>query len=365
MKKSRHNRTVVRIVASLVAAMQISACGNNPKAGEGNDSRHQYVPERNEVEVMRLGYGPFIKQLISNGKLSAHSKSTLSFRTSGVIKSVNYSNGETVNSGNVISELCADTQEMAYQSARIALRKAEFDLYDVLAGQGYTAKDTLSVPKELLAMAKMRSGYDAAEIALVKAEYDLEATRLRAPFTGRMADIKSRPYDNSGAEAFCTILDDSMMYVDFSVLESEYAFLENGLNVNVIPYSDQTQRVTGQIVSINPKVDKNGQISVRAGIRNNGSLIDGMNVKVIVEKNLSDQLVVPKNAVLIRDNLEVLFRYKNGKASWTYVHTTMANSESYSVVANADRGAELAPGDTVIISGNLNLADGSEVVLKK
>ena len=33
------------------------------------------------------------------------------------------------------------------------------------------------------------------------------------------------------------------------------------------------------------------------------------------------------------------------------------------VEANLDRGAELNPGDLVIVSGNLNLADGSEVSL--
>ena len=42
-----------------------------------------------------------------------------------------------------------------------------------------------------------------------------------------------------------------------------------------------------------------------------------------------------------------------------------SNSDSHAVTANADRGAILEAGDTVIISGNLNLADGSEVTLKQ
>ena len=65
----------------------------------------------------------------------------------------------------------------------------------------------------------------------------------------------------------------------------------------------------------------------------------------------------------IRDNLEVLFRYKEGRAQWTYVHTSLANSREYVVEANRDRSAELDPGDLIIVSGNLNLADGSEVTL--
>jgi hypothetical protein len=68
--------------------------------------------------------------------------------------------------------------------------------------------------------------------------------------------------------------------------------------------------------------------------------------------------------VLLRQNLEVLFLYKDGEAYWTYVKIEMENSDSYAVVANEERSATLQPGDTVIISGNLNLAHGSKVSIK-
>ncbi len=365
MESAKKYLTVFRLLALTLAVLPLAACGNGEKEASDDGSKLKYVPELNEVEIEPLAYTVFKSQLVSNGKLSAVSRSSLSFGTAGKIKSVNYSNGEKVSKGDVIGELYSEEQRLAYESARIALRKAELDLYDVLAGQGYVAKDTLSVPEDVLAMAKMRSGYDAAVNALGKASHDLESTVLKAPFSGKVADLKLKKYDNTSSDPFCTVLDDSRMSVDFTVLESEYSFLEKGLAVSVIPYFDQSLRLQGKVTSINPTVDKNGQISVRADIVNDGSLVDGMNVKVIVEKDHSNQLVVPKNAVLIRDNEEVLFRYKGGKAAWTYVHTVMSNSESYSVIANSDRGAELSAGDTVIVSGNLNLADGSEVVLKK
>ena len=100
-----------------------------------------------------------------------------------------------------------------------------------------------------------------------------------------------------------------------------------------------------------------------AEVANDGTLTDGMNVRVAVRQKIAGQLVVPKSAVVIRDNLEVLFRYKEGRAQWTYVHTSLANSREYVVEANRDRSAELDPGDLIIVSGNLNLADGSEVTL--
>ena len=106
-------------------------------------------------------------------------------------------------------------------------------------------------------------------------------------------------------------------------------------------------------------------MQVDATIANDGTLTDGMNVKVFVRQALDNQLVVPKSAVVIRDNLEVLFRYENGTARWTYVLTSLANSKEYVVCANEERGAELKVGDIIITSGNLNLADGSEVTIKQ
>ena len=93
-------------------------------------------------------------------------------------------------------------------------------------------------------------------------------------------------------------------------------------------------------------------------------MIDGMNVKVTVDKHLDNMLVVPKSAVVIRDNMDVLFRYRDGKAEWVYVSLLGANSDSYALVANESRAAVLNEGDMVIVSGNLNLADGSSVQLK-
>ncbi len=101
-----------------------------------------------------------------------------------------------------------------------------------------------------------------------------------------------------------------------------------------------------------------------AEIANNGSFIDGMSVKLLVEKELPGQLVVPKSAVVMRDNLEVLFRYRGGRAQWTYVHTLMDNSGEYVVAANTERGADLSVGDSIIVSGNLNLAHETPVSIK-
>jgi hypothetical protein len=121
----------------------------------------------------------------------------------------------------------------------------------------------------------------------------------------------------------------------------------------------------GSILSINPTVDQSGQISVTAQVPGSDKLMDGMNVRITVQNSITGQMVVPKSAVVIRDNMEVLFRYKDGHAEWTYVNVLMSNTTQHVVEANKDRGAELNLGDLIITSGNLNLGDDAAVVIEE
>lgn len=341
------------------------SCGQNKGTGNG-DEMLEYSPQVNEVEVIRLEETDFQWQLLANGKLTASTKSQLYFRTTGIITHMNIINGQRVNSGQILAELDQTDLALALDAARISFRQTELELFDFLAGQGYQSRDTSDISREIMTVARIRSGYDSAKNSLKKAEHDFDGTVLKAPFSGVTANIAYRKYDSAGAEALCTLIDDSIFNVDFMILESEYPNVSVGMNIRVIPFGSYfgEGEITGKIVSVNPVVDKNGQILVRAEVINNGTCVEGMNVKVLVEKAIPDQFVVPKSAVVIRDNMPVLFKYEQGRARWTYVNTLMSNSENYAIKANTDRGATLIAGDTVIVSGNLNIADGSEVILK-
>ena len=114
---------------------------------------------------------------------------------------------------------------------------------------------------------------------------------------------------------------------------------------------------------VNPSIDEKGQVKIRARIRNRGNvLMEGMNVKVVIEKEVPDMFVVPKDAVVMRDGFHVLFRLEEGRAVWTYVDVVYSNISQYAVTGNARKETKIEDGDVVITSGNLNLADGTEVI---
>ena len=359
----RNARITIFLLLPLILG---TGCGGRKTVSEDDsDARLAFAKEDNKVEVITLQRTDFPLQILSNGKVHARRKASLSFRTQGTISRIGVRNGERVAKGAVVARLDRPDLDLAAESARIALDKAKLDLLDFLAGQGYAAGDTASVPKGVMEIARMRSGYTAARNALARARYDLEGAVLKAPFSGIVADLSARAFDPAPATPLCTLIDDRQMEVEFSVMEADYGKVSPGMTMRVEPFAQGGSEIRGSVTEINPSIGKNGLVTVRGGVPGGGGLVDGMNVKVLLEKSLPGQLVVPKEAVVVRDGLNVLFTYTDdGTAHWTYVRILDANSESYAVEANFERNSRLVEGDMVIVRGNLNLADGSKVSLR-
>ena len=90
--------------------------------------------EYNAVEVDTLRLRSFTRELISNGRLLAARRSTLSFPVAGTIAEIRAKNGSGVRAGEPIARL--DTGEYALQlrKAQLSLEKARMEFYDVLVG---------------------------------------------------------------------------------------------------------------------------------------------------------------------------------------------------------------------------------------
>jgi hypothetical protein len=143
--------------------------------------------------------------------------------------------------------------------------------------------------------------------------------------------------------------------VEFPVIESEFSFISKGMPVGIVPFISDSSLISGTISSINPQVDESGMIKVKAQFKNNGRLIDGMNVKVAIRKAVPGRFVVPKEALVIRQGKDVIFVRQDSLAIWKYVTVEFENSTSLSIKEG------LAEGDLVIISGNINLAHETTV----
>jgi RND family efflux transporter MFP subunit len=341
----------------------LASCGKGKDAKETQEQPQRTIPtavtnKPAEVSVTPLSIKDFNYELISNGTVISKRKAELKFQSSENILHIYVKNGDRVANGQKLAELDLFKLQNSYYQAKHNIEKAQLDFENELIGRGHAIKDTANIPAEEIRLAKIRSNYDQTLINFHRAEYDLKAGTLYAPFSGVIANLFVTEHNLPGADPFCTIIDDKSQEVVFFILENELPVINIGDKVVITPFAMETYSMEGKVSEINPLIDKNGMVRVKALVNNpSGKLFEGMNVKIRVQRFISKQLVIPKTALVLRTNRKVVFRYSKGKAWWVYVETAQENSESYVVTSG------LAEGDSIIYKGNFNLADETPVII--
>lgn len=328
--------------------------------GKAEDlEKHEQTMSETYVDTMTLHVTPFDKQIVCNGRLRAKAKSDLTFLSQGVTTEIFVHEGQRVTKGTLIASLDKRERTREVEKAEHEVYRAKVELTDKLIGLGYDA-DMKDVPADVMQRAEVTSGYYSAKYQLQSAKTALEECNLYAPFSGRIANLDARSFQR--AEKVCTLIDDSQFEVEFKILEAELEHIAKGQKVKVSSFVEDSVTYEGVITEINPLVDDKGLIKIIARMANKGdTLMDGMNVRVVVEQRVQNMFVVSKDAVVERDGYHVIFRYEDGHAVWTYVDIVYSNINSFAITGCQRKETTIHEGDVIITSGNLNLADGTEV----
>ncbi len=338
----------------------IISCTPPPANATEDLAKKSYVEKQAvKVSTEQVKKEAFSRELISNGTLTAKEKAVVPFAVNEQISDVRVSEGQQIEAGGLLAILDAFTFKKRLRDAQNNYDKSLIDFEDLLLGYGYALKDTASVAPNILKMCRIRSGFNTASSALEEAERNLSHTQITAPISGVVSNLEAKKNNHSSQYKYCCqILDNSSMELEFHVLEGELGLVKKDQQVEVFPFALPDIHKTGTILSVNPSVE-NGLVKVTAGIPNqSGSLIDGMSVKILVKSNVPGCIVIPKAAVLYRQNRKVVFVHRNGIAHWVYVETGMENSTHICITDNS-----LLPGEEVIVSNNLNLAHESPVAV--
>ena len=229
---------------------------------------------------------PEVKELPSNsltatGKVKAANYTDLYFRSQEQIAHVYVKNGARVGKGQKLADLEVFALNSQLRQAEISLEQAKLELQDILIGQGYDPDHLDKVPADMMKLAKVKSGYEQAALQKENALREMENATLVAPFDGVIANLTAKPHHMaSSSEPFCRIIQTSNMEVEFQVLENELHLIKMGQKVEIVPQATTVGVQQGEICSMNPLVNEKGLIQVRARVKGNVGLMEGMNVTV-------------------------------------------------------------------------------------
>ncbi|PKP24416.1 MAG: hypothetical protein CVU03_12460 [Bacteroidetes bacterium HGW-Bacteroidetes-2] len=300
----------------------------------------------------------FNAQVVANGIVEATHRSELRFKTGEQLANIYVSNGKRVIQGVLLANLDNQLLKNAVDQAQINLNNANQKLLEEKINFGYGSKATMdSIPEHVQKTLYQLSGYKEAKNRLENATILYEQTLLKAPFAGTVANLVAKEGNFiTSAEVFCTLLSHDKLDVVFQIMENELAFVEIGQNVQLSPFAIADKNYIGIITEVNPLVSKEGLVRIKAKINNpDTAIFDGMNVRIFINKPIQNLTVIPKEAVVLRSNREVVFTVQNGLSKWNYVKIAQENHSQYALSEG------IKPGDTIIISNNMNLAHDADV----
>lgn len=277
----------------------------------------------------------------------------LSFETSGKIVSINFQEGSTVRKGELLAKV-NDKPLLAQLSRYEAqLKLAEDRVYRQSA---LLEKDAVSL--EAYEQARTELAMLNADIDIVRSNIAL--TELHAPFDGviGLRNVSEGAYA-SPSVVVAKLTKIKPLKIDLSVPERYASQIKPGtrLTFTVEGYNETFH---AEVYATESKIDPNTHyFSVRAHYPNTrGRLLPGRFVSVKIRMHdIPDAIAIPTQAVVPEMGVDKVFLYKGGKAHAVAIKTGLRTESRIQVVEG------LAPGDTLIVSGTLQLREGLPVKL--
>jgi len=302
------------------------------------------------VQTMRLEPQAFESAITFNGTLIADKSIDIKSELRGKIETINFTDGQQVNAGDLIvviesGELAAELDSLREQLT-LATTTAR-RLQDVYQRGGVTTseRDDAVSRREVL----------KADVA--RLQLRLDKMRIVAPFAGTLGLRHVSLGDLIETDTLITTLQTvSDLQVDFSVPERYRALLDTETRVSLW-VAGYDQPFAGKVRAIDPRIDPATRtLIVRADVANpERKLLPGNYARVELITRNDAALMVPSVAVLQSLESVSVFTVKDGVAVRKVVETGQRSSTQVEIL----RGLE--PGEEVITSGIQSVRDGQVV----
>ena len=278
----------------LLAAAVLAGCGGrqNTSVPPVSDAARPSQPTVQDSKAEETS-----STLTTMGKVVAVRFADLSFETALPIARVNVHNGQTVRQGQVLAELdrfklgnAVQQHRHQVEQARLQVEQSHLQMQDVIIAQGYDPEKAGSIPESVLHNATVKSGYalsqrslEAALTQLEAAEHALDDGVLKAPFNGVVANVSMQAHQLSQAgHVVCRVIDTSALAVEFRVMEADLSRFPLGTSLTVVPVAAKDALYEAVVSEINPVVDVQGAVTIRAKLSRAEGLFEGMNAEVLV-----------------------------------------------------------------------------------
>lgn len=328
------------------AAILMTACGKKEEAVVVKPKKPVVASQVKQEQVSDI--------YTTDGTIVPQEKVNHTLDTQGTVSTVLKKNGDFVKKGEVIVKFTDAKAESNFAAAKANLQstKNNFEKFNKL------------YEKQMVSQLEFLNYRDAYTNALAdyttkKSNYD-KLTR-KSELTGLVGNLnlKSGNIVEANSTVF-TVVDENVMEITVDFPGYWLSTLNEGSPVVVAVSDLGGKEFAGKIKSINPIADaETKKFPVKISIDNKTKeLKDGMYTKVVIPSEKREGLLVPQQAVFIRDLLSYVYKIEDGKAKRIEVITGATVKPNIEVISE-----ELKPGDLVVSDGIFGLADGDEITI--
>ena len=313
--------------------------------------------ERRQVSVQAqaVKWQTLQENIYSTGSIMPEEVVDLTFEASGKITNIYFQEGSFVAKGTLLAKINdAPLQaELLKQQSQLRLAKERLERQRQLL-----EKDAVS--QEYFNQVQTEVESLQADIQLVQAR--IAETELRAPFDGiiGLRNVSEGAFATTSV-SIATLAKVSTLRIDFSIPERHENQVKPGMKV-FFTVDGTTKIYEATVYALDSKVDVNTRtLSVRALYQNaRGELLPGRFASITLQlANMDRAIAIPTQAILPELGQEKVFLYSSGKAESRVVTTGLRTGTQVQILSG------IAVGDTVIISGILQLRDGISVTLER
>lgn len=296
----------------------------------------------------------FSDRLEAIGTLYANESINVTAKTQGIIRSLDFDDGQTVKQGEQIAAIDAGEQDAALnvELANLEQQRKELERTMGLAKDSHVSQARV----------------DEQVAALKKAEANVSAARVRsgdrriiAPFSGIVGTRRISIGALVSPGTVVTTLDDiSQVKLDFSIPETFISSLQPGLDIEAGASAYPGEIFKGKVMSVDSRVDPvTRAVGVRAVVDNTDlRLRPGMLMIVELIKDKRESLIVPEAALLPENDQQYVFTVGPDSVV-TRLKVIIGRRRAGSVEVLDG----LREGDLVVKEGLQDLRAGSKVVV--
>jgi membrane fusion protein (multidrug efflux system) len=294
---------------------------------------------------------PFAVTLQALGTAKANESVMITPQESDVITSLNFSDGQRVETGTVLAQLNSNEQKARLNELNINLAEAERQLERI---QNLVLSNSTSAQLLDEQQARVKALIAQREVA----QENLNKTFITAPFSGKLGlrQVSLGAYVKPG-DVLTTLDDIKTIKVDFSISERHLPSVNEGQTVFAESVAYPGVQFEGTITNVNSRIDPaTRSFSIRTKIDNAAEqLRPGMLLTITLQKRVLNTLVIDEKALVPDHEDQFVFKVVDGKAVKTKVIIGERRPGKVQILEG------VAIGDEVVVQGTLRIRDGSEL----